>query len=268
MRKLGVFTALALSGMTSACAERLASPAMMPKPAPAQAAEFKSQPNTVEPRRQAKKVMEDTRKHSAIRVREVLPSPSLRPEQRPAPQARLPQVSPGPQEPLIGRDLPLLAALPPRAEPAEANFPVAALMPPPPEPAEPTLPSAPPPIKLPSPAEPIASNQPEALPEAAMPDPPDPAEPIFLIAALMPPPPTSAEPSLPSQEEFIAESQNIIPLPEPPSYLSLRPRFDWVDTVGAIEVPPSARSEALETSSETPIPSLVRDPWPLPIDAS
>ncbi len=268
MRKLGVFTALALSGMTSACAERLASPAMMPKPAPARAAEFKSQPNIVETRRQAKKITEDTRKHSTIHVREILPSTSVRPEQQPAPQAPLPQVSPGPQEPLIRRDPPLLAALPPRAEPAEANFPVAALMPPPPEPAEPTLPSAPPPIKLPSPAEPIASNQPEALPEAAMPDPPDPAEPIFLIAALMPPPPTSAEPSLPSQEEFIAESQNIIPLPEPPSYLSLRPRFDWVDTVGAIEVPPSARSEALETSSETPIPSLVRDPWPLPIDAS
>jgi len=268
MRKLGVLTALALSGMTAACAERLASPSMMPKPAPARPAEFKSRPNTVETRRQAKRIMEDARKRSAIRVREVLRSTSVRLEQRPEPQARLPQVSPGPQEFLIERDPPLLAALPPRSEPAEANVPVAALMPPLPEPAEPTFPSAPPPIELPSPAEALTSNQPEALSEAAMPTPPEPAEPSFPVAALVPLPPAPAEPSPPSQEEVIAESPISIPLPEPPSYLSLRPRFDWVDTVGAIEVPPNARSEALETSPKTPIPSLVRDPWPLPRDAS
>jgi hypothetical protein len=268
MRKLGVLTALALSGMTAACAERLASPAMMPKPAPARAAEFKPRPNTGETRRQAKKVMEDTRKRSAIRVREVLPNTSVRPEQRPEPLTSLPHVLRGHQETQLQHDPPVVAVLEPRPEPAEANVPVAALMPPLPEPAEPTFPSAPPPIELPSPAEPVTSTLPMALSEAAMPAPPEPAEPSFPVAALMPPPPTSAEPSLPSQEEVIAESLITIPLPEPPSYLSLRPRFDWVDTVGAIEVPPRARSEALETSPKTPTPSLVRDPWPLPRDAS
>jgi hypothetical protein len=267
MRKLGVLTALALSGLTAACAERLASPAMTSKPAPASRAETNLRPNNVETRREAEKITEDIRKPTAIRVQEALPSTSARPEQRPEPQVPLPQVPREPQETLIEHASPVDAALPPRPEPAEPNFPVAALMPPPPEPAEPTFPSAPPAIALRSPPEPPTSTLSEVLPEAAMPAPPELAEPSFPVAALMPPPPAPAEPSLPSQEEIAAESPITIPLSEPPSYLSLRPRFDWVDTVGAIEIPHSPRSETVETSPQRRIPSLIQNPWPLLTDA-
>jgi len=82
-----------------------------------------------------------------------------------------------------------------------------------------------------------------------MPAPPEPAEPSFPVAALMPALP---EPSLPphSQEQIAAESSIPIPFPDLPSYLSLRPRFEWVDTVGAIELPHNPLSEALEASPE------------------
>jgi hypothetical protein len=60
MRKLGVFTALALSGMTAACAERLASPAMIPEPASIQRPEFKSR-NVVAPERSDKITPVDVR---------------------------------------------------------------------------------------------------------------------------------------------------------------------------------------------------------------
>jgi hypothetical protein len=266
MRKLGVFTALALSGMTAACAERLASPAMIPKPASIQRPEFKSRNNNVELRPQAKKATENTRKHLAVRDKGILPSTSNVPNQRSGHRAPLPQTSPEPQETSIERDPPVVAARPPHPEPAELNFPVAALMPSPAEPAEPTFPSAPPPIELPSPPEPLTSTLPEMPIEAAMPPPPEPAEPSFPVAALMPPPPEPAEPSLPSQDEIAKESS--IPYPELPAPLSLQPRFDWEEVTGSLEMPRNPVAEAFEVSPEPAIPSLVRDPWPLPIGAS
>jgi hypothetical protein len=103
-----------------------------------------------------------------------------------------------------------------------------------------------------------------------MPPLPEPAEPTFPVAALIPLPLEPAEPTLPShsQEEIAAESPLSIPFPEAPSYLSLRPRFDWVDAVGAIELPSRPLSEALEASPEEQIPRLIRDPWPHSTDAS
>jgi hypothetical protein len=109
---------------------------------------------------------------------------------------------------------------------------------------------------------------PEVPVETALPPPPEPAEPSFPIAALIPPPSEPAEPSLPSQEEVIIEGSISIPFPELASNLSLRPQFDWVDTVGSIEVPHSPLSDAREASPEEGIPSLIRIPWPLPIDGT
>jgi hypothetical protein len=229
MRKLGVFTALALSGMTASCAETLVGSAIIPSPAPAPRAEAKPRSNNVEAKRQA-------------------------------PQ---PQVSQQPQEIPIRHEPPAVATFPPPPEPADPNFPVAALIPPPPEPAEPTFPSAPPAVE----SEPPISTLPEVSPEAAMPPLPEPAEPSFPVVALMPPPPEPAEPSLPSQEEIATEGSVPIPFPDLPSYLSLHPRVDWVDTVGSIEVPPRPLSDAPEPSPERQIPSLIRNPWPVPIDA-
>ena|SRR5918993_263604 len=137
----------------------------------------------------------------------------------------------------------------------------------PPEPAEPTFPSVSPIVELPSLPEPAAPILPEVPIEAGLPPPPEPAEPSFHVATLMPRPPEPAVPFLSSQEEVAAESPISIPFPDLASYLSLRPRFDWVDTVGAIEVPHSPRSETLETNPEQ-IPSLIRNPWPLATDAS
>jgi hypothetical protein len=84
----------------------------------------------------------------------------------------------------------------------------------------------------------------------------------------MPPPPEPAEPSLPSQEEVIIEGSNPIPFPDLASNLSLRPQFEWVDTVGSIEVPRSPLSDAREASPEEGIPSLIRNPWPLPMEGN
>jgi hypothetical protein len=260
MRKLGVFAALVLSGMT-ACAERIVSPAAIPEPALSPTAAPKPRPDNVEARRQAEAIAEDARKRSAVRSRQAISNPSVKPEQRPETQAPLPQVSQQSRETPIWREPPVSAALPPPPEPAEPNVPVAALMLPPPEPAEPTFPSASP--------EPAGPTLPDVSPEAAMPPPLEPAEPSFPVAALMPPPPVPAEPSLPSQEEIAAENPISISFPDLPSYLSLRPRFDWVDTVGTIEVPRSPQPEALEDSAERQVPSLIRNPWPLlPTDAT
>jgi hypothetical protein len=123
MRKLGVFTALTLSGMTVACAERLASPAMIPKSAPTQRAEFKSRNNNVELRPQAKKATENTGKHLASRDKGMLPSTSIEPKQRPEHQAPLPQAFHKPTVTLTRRDPPLVAARPPRSDPAELDPP-------------------------------------------------------------------------------------------------------------------------------------------------
>jgi hypothetical protein len=73
---------------------------------------------------------------------------------------------------------------------------------------------------------------------------------------------------LPSQEEAIIEGSNPIPFPDLASNLSLRPQFEWVNTVGSIEVPHSPLSDAREASPEEGIPSLIRNPWPLAMEGS
>jgi hypothetical protein len=267
MHKFGVFTALALSWITASCAERMVHSAVIPQPMPLKAAP-KSSPNNVEARYRAETIANDARMRSAIHAHQVTPSASVKPEPSPEPQAPLPQVSQQPKQTPISREPPATVVLPPPSEPAEPNFPVAALMPPPPEPAEPTFPSVSPIVELPPSPEPAAPMLPEVPIEAALPPPPEPAEPSFPVATLMPPPPEPAEPLLPSQEEVAAESPISIPFPDLASFLSLRPRFDWVDTVGAIEVAHSPRSKALETNPEEQIPRLIRNPWPLATDAS
>jgi hypothetical protein len=270
MRKFGVLAAFTLTWITASCAERMMNPAaIIPQSTPPKGAS-KPRPHIVEARRQAETIAESTGKRSAMRARQANPSASVKPEPSPEPQAPLPQVSQPQKETTIWRDPPAALALPPPPEPAEPNFPVAALMPPPPEPAEPTFPLSPPAIELSSPQEPPTSTLPEVPQEAAMPPPPEPAEPSFPAATLMSPPPEPAEPSLPlhAQEQIAAQSPILIPVPDLPSYLSLRPRFDWVDTVGAIELPHNPLSEALEASPEERTPSLIRNPWPLSIDGT
>jgi hypothetical protein len=267
MRQFGVFAALTLSWITASCAERMVHPAVMPEP-PAPKAASKPRPANVEARHRAETLAENTRKHSAIRSRPVTPGASAKPMPPPESQAPLPQVSQQPEETSISPNPPEVVALPPPPEPAEPNFPVAALMPPPPEPAEPTFPSDSPIVELPHPLEPAVPVLPEVPIEAVLPPPPEPAEPNFPFAALMPPPPEPAEPSLPSQEEVIIEGSNPIPFPDLASNLSLRPQFEWVDTVGSIEVPRSPLSDAREASPEEGIPSLIRNPWPLPMEGN
>jgi hypothetical protein len=257
MRKLGMFAALALSGMISSCAERIVNPTVIPKSRP-----------QMEARREAERITEDTRKHSTARSRQVSPSDGVKPGQPPQPPAPPSPVFEQPRKTRIWREPSPAEVLlrPPQSD--ESNFPFAALMPPPPEPAEPTFPSAPPNIELPPPPEAVAPVLPEVPIEAAMPAPPEPVEPS-LPATALPPPPALAEPSLPpriAQEEIATESPISIPFPDLSTYLSLRPHLDWVDTVGAIEVPRSPLSEALEISEER-IPSLIRNPWPLSLGA-
>jgi hypothetical protein len=269
MHKFGVVAALTLSWITASCAERMVHPAVIP-PSTLPKAAFKPWPHDVEARHRAETLAEETGKHSAIRSHEVTPSASVKPEQSPERQAPLPQVSQQPKETPTSREPPVAVALPPPPEPAEPNFPITALMPAPPEPAEPTFPSALRTIKPLPPPEPPTSTLPEVPPEAAIPPPPDPAEPSFPVATLMPPLPEPAEPSLPPppEHQIAAESPMPVPFPDLPSYVSLRPRFDWVDTVGAIDLPHNPLSEALEASPEERIPSLIRNPWPLSIDGT
>jgi hypothetical protein len=269
MHKFGVFAALTLSWITASCAERMVHPAVIPQPTSPKAASMPS-PNNVEAKHRTETIAENTGKRSAIRSRPVTPGASAKPMPPPESQAPLPQVSQQPEETSISPNPPEVVALPPPPEPAEPNFPVAALMPPPPEPAEPTFPSTPRAIDISSPPEPSTSILPEVLSESAMPPPPDPAEPSFPVATLMPPLPEPAEPSLPQppQEQIAAESPIPILFPDLPSHLSLRPRFDWVDTVGAIDLPHNPLSEALEASPEERTPSLIRNPWPLSIDGT
>ena len=245
MRQFGVLTALTLIWITASCAERIVPPAVQLEP-PAQISVPKRRPANVEPRRQAEKITESTRNLSAISPRQVTPSANVRPEPSPEPQAQLPQGSQQPKETPTSRAPPAVVALPPPPEPAEPNFPVAVLMSPP------------------------TSSLPEVSPKAAMPSPPDPAEPSFPVATLMPPLPEPAEPYLPPplEEQIAAESPTPIPFPDLPSYVSLRPRFDWVDTVGAIDLPLNPLSEALDASPEERTPSLIRNPWPLSTDAT
>jgi hypothetical protein len=260
MRNSRVFAALILGAMAASCAERMVSPSTVPKPFPPEVAP-KPRLNNVEVRRQTERVAEDAGPSSGIRsVSQRARSKQQRPEQ----QAPPPQAAQRRQATLTGREA--VAVLPPSTEPDESNFPFEALMPPPAEPAEPTFPSALTASKIPPPPEPVAPIQPEVPLAAAMPPPPDPAEPSFPVAALMPSPPEAAEPSLPSQEEIVAETPISIPLPDLPAYLSLRPRFEWVDTVGAIEVPREPMPDTSEVSPEKQIPALIQSPWPLSIE--
>jgi hypothetical protein len=240
-------------------------PAGLPKPTPPKAAS-KPWSNNAGARHRA----EDARARSPIHPGQVTPNASVKPEPSPEPQAPLPQGSQRPKETPTSREPPAAVAVPPPPEPAEPNFPVAGLMPPPPEPAEPTFPSTPPAIESPLIPEPPTSTLPEVTVEAAMPPPPEPAEPSFPVATLMPPLQAPAEPSLPPppQEQIAAESPKSVPFPDIPSYVSLRPRFDWVDTVGAIELPQNPLSETLEAGAEQRTPSLIRNPWPLSVDGT
>jgi len=161
-------------------------------------------------------------------------------------------VEPRRQAEKIAEDTRNLSAMPPRQVSPSAN-------------ARP-VPSPEPQAQLPQ-----VSQQPKETPTSqvvALPPPPEPAEPNFPFAALMPPPPEPAEPSLPSQEEVIIEGSIPIPFPDLASNLSLRPQFEWVDTVGSIEVPRSPLSDAREASPEEGIPSLIRNPWPLPMEGN
>lgn len=261
MHKFGVFTALTLSWITASCAERMMHSAAIPQPPPLRATP-KPSPNNRETRHRSETIANDARVRSAIRSRQVTLSARQKPEPSPEPQTPLPQVSQPPKQIPILREPPATVALPP-LQPADPNSPVTALMPPPLEPAEPTFPSVSPSVELPPPPDPAGPILPEVPIEAALPPPPEPAEPSFPVATLMPPPPEPAEPFLPSQEEIVAGNPISIPFPDLASYLSLSPRFDWVDTVGAIEIPQSPRSEALETNPEEQLPSLIRNPWPL-----
>jgi hypothetical protein len=265
MRKFGVFTALTLTWITASCAERMAHPTIIPRPAPPTVAS-EPIPNNVAVRGWAATIAENTGKRSASPARQVTPSANVKPEPPPVPQAPLPQVSQHPKETSTSHEPPVAVALPPPIEPNESNFPFAALMPPPPEPAEPTFPSASPTVELLPSLEPATAVLPEVPTEAALPPPPKPAEPSSPIAALIPPPSEPAEPSLPSQEEVKIEGSISIPFPDLVSYVSLRPRFDWVDTVGAIALPHNSLSEAAEASREERNSSLIRNPWPLPMD--
>jgi hypothetical protein len=269
MHKFGVFTALTLSWIAASCAERMVHPAVIPQPTQPKAAS-KPWPRDMEARHRAETLAEETGKRSAIRSRQVTPSASVKPEQSSAPPDSAPASIPSAKrDPTLARTS-AIVALPSPPEPAEPNFPITALMPPPPKPAEPTFPSTPPAIELSSPPEPPTSSLPEVTAEAAMPPPPEPAEPSFPVATLMHPLPAPAEPSLPPppEEQITAESPKPVPFPDLPSYVSLRPVFIWVDTVGAIQLPHSPLSEGLEVSPEERNPSLIRNPWPLSMDGT
>jgi hypothetical protein len=269
MRKFGVLTALTLSWITASCAERMVHQGVIHHSNPPKAAS-RPIPNNVEVRRRAETIAENTGKRPAIRSGQVTPSASVKPEQPPELEAQSPQASEQPPEAQTSPDPPMATVLPPPLETDESNFPFAALMPPPPEPAEPTFPSVSPIVELQAPAEPATSVLPEVPIEAALPPPPEPAEPSFPVATLMSPPPEPAEPSLPPPPQAQIAAESLIPIlfPDLPSYLSLSPRFDWVDTVGAIEVPRGPVPETSEASPEKQIPSLIRSPWALPTDGT
>lgn len=237
MRKVELFAALALSGLTVSCAERAITPATTSTPVPPEAA-HKARPRNVEARRRAEKDIDDA-------FHQAMLHPSPKTEHPPGPEAPPPQASQPPQE--------------------TPTQPVVVALPPPPEPAEPTFPAGPPNIELPPPPEPATPTLAEVPVDAMMPAPPEPAEPSFPAAALIPPLAEPVEPS-PRLPEIAAESPISIPFPEPPSYLALRPRFDWADVVGSIEVPYRPPSEALALRPERHIPSLIQNPWPLPVD--
>lgn len=182
----------------------------------------------------------------------VMPEPHA---QKAASKQRPANVEPRRQAEKIAEGTRNLSAIPPRQVSPSAS--VESEQPPESE-AQPPQASERPPETQTSPDPPMATVLP----------PPEPAEPSFPVAALIPPPSEPAEPSLPSQEDVIIESSIAIPFPDLASKLSLRPQFEWVDTVGSIEVPHSPLSEAREASPEEGIPSLIQNPWPLPMEGS
>jgi hypothetical protein len=265
------------------CAERAVPPANVASPShvPPKAAPS-LHPKVTGARRRAAVIMDDANKRLATRARQIVAS--ARTERRPEARSSKSQPSQVPREPW--RNIPSTAARPSHLEPAESNVPVAALLPPPPEPAEPTFPSAPhqdgsslapAPISHLAPGTPVeaaispllnlapASEPPTvsiagASHEVTMPPLPEPAEPSFPTAAQIPPPREPAEPVLLDQEPIVIE----IPFPEIAENLSLRVRSDWRDVAETFSIPPGLLPEAFELTQQRRVPSLVRDPWPLP----
>jgi hypothetical protein len=261
MRKLGALTILALSWITASCAERIASPAVLPKSPPSKAAS-KPQPHTLEAWRQAVMNTAEAGKHPAVRSRQVPPSANVNPMEPSSPQAPL-QASQGSQRTPISPSPPAVAALPPLLEPAEPSVPITALIPPRPDPAEATSTPLRSNIEPPPALEPTLPILPEVPIEAAMPLPPEPAEPSFPVATLIPPLPEPAARSATLQEEAVTESPISVPFPEIPSPLSLYPHFDWPDVTGSLDFPLVG---AFERPDEKQIPSLIRNPRPLSTD--
>jgi hypothetical protein len=285
MRKLGAFAALVLSGITASCAQRAVPAANIAPSSTVPEAVSNVRPNTMGESRRGAVIREGAEKRLSARTRQVDAGAAT--EQRPKTRASGSHTSEAPHEPW--HSPPSLAALPPPSEPAEPNLPAIASLPPPPEPALPSAPqalgsglvdaavpapqrpaaptlSSPPPAMEPAPApEPAAPPVSAASPEAMMPPLPEPAEPSFPVAELLPPLPEPAEPSFPEQEASAADTPVLILFPELIENLSLSPRSHWLDVTETFSVPQSLQSGVFETDSEGRLPSLIRDPWPLPI---
>jgi hypothetical protein len=282
MRYLGLFAALVLSGMTTSCAQRAGGPPVnidLPSPVSPKATPS-PRPDMLEERRRTAIIFEDDGKRLAARDRRAITE--RRPEVR-APKLQRSEVA---RE--SWRDLPSAAAVPSPPEAVEPSIRDVTLPPreltvstspsalhpvgsapesasvPPLVPDVPVEAAIPPPTEPPPPPEPAAPAVSD--PEPMMPPPPEPAEPTFPTAALMPPPPEPAEPFLPDQEAAAAEIPVSIPLPELTDNLSLSPRSDWREVTATFSIPRSLLSGASETNPERGVASLIRDPWPLPIE--
>jgi hypothetical protein len=279
MRNFGVLAAIVLSGMAASCAERVVPAANIasPPPEPPKATSSRhSNPARVDRlAAPARQIVASARTERRPKAR-ASNSPPFRAPRKPwynPPSVAAPSPLLEPPEPSV----PAVVSLPLPSEPAEPTFPLAlhpiesapigTAVPAPPDPAAPTLPSAPPamtPGSIPVPAAPPVSG---ASPEAMMPPLPEPAEPSFPIAALMMPQPSEpAEASLPEQDADAAGTSVSIPFPELTENLSLNPRSDSRDVTQTFSLPHSPMSGAFHTNPEEKFPSLVRDPWPLPIE--
>jgi hypothetical protein len=284
MRKLGAFAALVLCGITASCAQRTVRPDSIAPPSTAPEAVSYIRPDTMGESRRGAVISEGAEKWLSARPRQADEGEET--EQRPRTQASGSHTSEAPDEPW--HSPPSLAALPP-SEPAEHGLRAVASLPPPLEPALPsasqpfgsglvdaadpvpqrpaaqTLSSSPPamePAPAPEPAAPLVSAAP---PEALMPPLPEPTEHSFSVAELLPPLPEPAEPSFPEQEAIAADAPVSILFPELTENLSLSPRSHWRDVTETFSVPQSLLSGAFGTDPEGRLPSLIRDPWPVPI---
>ncbi len=263
MHKFWVFTALTVSWANASCAERVVNAIDIPHFHPLKAAP-NPQPNNVGERRRAGTISENDGNRPGIRSYLVTRSATVRRVQSLQHQADLVHGPQSPTELPVKHEPSIGAITPSLSERTELEVPVTKLMPPPLEPAEPTFPSTSL-VEMPPP-EPPTSFLPEVPSEAAMPPPPSTAETSFPLATLMPALPEPVEPSLPSPEQVVPATPTSIPFPDLPSYVSLRPRFDWVDSVGAIELPQPPLPQAFEPDSEERIPMLIRTPWPVPLE--